>query len=109
MYFTTVPDSFREARIFWAPWPGSITAASRLDSSTTRYASFLKGETVNEVTRIAREEPSAGDKPAVLPLWHGPRERFSRTVPSWRGEARMARKPGADATVGKVAKQILVT
>src|SRR2546422_4985373 len=109
MYFTTAPESFRDARIFWAPAPGSITAASRLDSSTRRYASFLRGGTVNEVTRIAREEPSAGDKPAVLPPSLGPHERFSEAAPSRRGEAGMARKPGAAAAVGKVAKQILVT
>src|SRR2546422_9296217 len=53
MNFTLAPESFRELRIFCPARPGSITAASRLESSTTRYALFFRGGAVNVVTRIA--------------------------------------------------------
>src|SRR5881628_1323101 len=54
MNFTLAPESFSELRIFCPARPGSITAASRLESSTTRYALFLSGGAVNVVTRIGR-------------------------------------------------------
>src|SRR3990172_10767743 len=68
MYVTFAPESLSAFRIFFAPRPGSITAASKLASSMRRYALLRSGGTENVETRIWGEETSAVHKPAVVQL-----------------------------------------